>query len=141
LGSGDIAPRILTSALGGSKWLASRSGRFTAGERALDNHWIGGESVWHMCVKSLILNQAPRHEDILMTPTRNIMKTFEKNAVKIRDFGMTVMNLRVPQRETSYRAGSLYTLQHGVTWCRSWVWQGRPLSLQREVRDSIRKTL
>jgi hypothetical protein len=33
---------FLTSALVGGKWSASRSGRFTPGERAPDTHWIGG---------------------------------------------------------------------------------------------------
>jgi hypothetical protein len=33
---------FLTSALAGGEWSASRSGRFTRGERAPGNHWIGG---------------------------------------------------------------------------------------------------
>jgi hypothetical protein len=33
---------FLTSALAGGEWSASRSGRFTPGERALSTHWIGG---------------------------------------------------------------------------------------------------
>jgi hypothetical protein len=33
---------ILTSALVGGEWLASRPGRFTAGERTPGTHWIGG---------------------------------------------------------------------------------------------------
>jgi hypothetical protein len=42
-GSGGIAPRILlTSALDGDEWSASRPGRFTPKERAPDTHWIGG---------------------------------------------------------------------------------------------------
>jgi hypothetical protein len=41
-GSGDIVPRILTSALHGGEWSASHSGRFTPRERAPDTHWIGG---------------------------------------------------------------------------------------------------
>jgi hypothetical protein len=36
-GSGGIVPRILTSALDGREWLASRPGGFTPG-----THWIGG---------------------------------------------------------------------------------------------------
>jgi hypothetical protein len=40
--SGGIAPRFLTSALGGGECSASRSGRFTARERAPSTHWIGG---------------------------------------------------------------------------------------------------
>jgi hypothetical protein len=32
----------LTSALDGGEWLASRPGRFTPREKALDTHWIGG---------------------------------------------------------------------------------------------------
>jgi hypothetical protein len=41
-GSGGIAPRILTSALDGGEWLASRPGRFTPTEKASGAHWIGG---------------------------------------------------------------------------------------------------
>jgi hypothetical protein len=33
---------FLVSALVGGEWSAPRSGRFTAGERASDTHWIGG---------------------------------------------------------------------------------------------------
>jgi hypothetical protein len=33
---------FLTSALAGGEWSAPRPGRFTAGERALGTHWIGG---------------------------------------------------------------------------------------------------
>jgi hypothetical protein len=33
---------FLTLALAGSEWLASRPYRFTPGERAPGNHWIGG---------------------------------------------------------------------------------------------------
>jgi hypothetical protein len=33
---------ILTSALVGGEWSASRHGRFTPGERASCTHWIGG---------------------------------------------------------------------------------------------------
>jgi hypothetical protein len=33
---------FLTSVLQGGEWSASRPGRFTAGERALGIHWIGG---------------------------------------------------------------------------------------------------
>jgi hypothetical protein len=33
---------FLTSALAGGEWSASRSGRFTPGERASGTHWIGG---------------------------------------------------------------------------------------------------
>jgi hypothetical protein len=33
---------FLTSALAGGDWSASRSGRFTPGERAGGTHWIGG---------------------------------------------------------------------------------------------------
>jgi hypothetical protein len=42
-GGVDVDDRIfLTSALVGDDWWASRSGRFTPGERASDTHWIGG---------------------------------------------------------------------------------------------------
>jgi hypothetical protein len=40
--SGGIAPRFLTPALDGDEWSASRTGRFTPGERAPGTHWIGG---------------------------------------------------------------------------------------------------
>jgi hypothetical protein len=39
-GSGSVALRILTSALGVSKLSASRFGRFTFGERILGVQWI-----------------------------------------------------------------------------------------------------
>jgi hypothetical protein len=43
LGSGGIAPFILlTSALAGVEWSASRPGRFNRRERAPSTHWIGG---------------------------------------------------------------------------------------------------
>jgi hypothetical protein len=42
LGSGGIAPPILTSALDGDKWPASCPGRFISSERLLGTHWIGG---------------------------------------------------------------------------------------------------
>jgi hypothetical protein len=41
-GSGDIAPPILTSALDGGEWSASRPGRFTPRKRTPSTHWIGG---------------------------------------------------------------------------------------------------
>jgi hypothetical protein len=42
-GSRSIAPCILlTSALDGVEWSASRTGRFTPRERAPGTHWIGG---------------------------------------------------------------------------------------------------
>jgi hypothetical protein len=34
--------RFFTSVLVGSKWSASRPGRFTLGERDRSNHWKGG---------------------------------------------------------------------------------------------------
>jgi hypothetical protein len=33
---------VFTSALVGGEWSASRTGRFTPGERAPGTHWIGG---------------------------------------------------------------------------------------------------
>jgi hypothetical protein len=33
---------ILTSALDGCEWSASRPGRFNSGERTFSKHWIGG---------------------------------------------------------------------------------------------------
>jgi hypothetical protein len=35
-------PALLTSALGGGEWSASRPGRFTPRERAPGTYWIGG---------------------------------------------------------------------------------------------------
>jgi hypothetical protein len=42
MGSGDIAPPFLTSALVGREWSASRPCRFNPGVIALGTHWIGG---------------------------------------------------------------------------------------------------
>jgi hypothetical protein len=39
--SGGIAPPLLTSALNGGEWSASRSGRITAEERTLCARWVG----------------------------------------------------------------------------------------------------
>jgi hypothetical protein len=41
-GSGGIAPTFLTSALDEGVWSASRSYRFTPGERLPGTHWTGG---------------------------------------------------------------------------------------------------
>jgi hypothetical protein len=41
-GSGGIFPLFLISALAAYEWSASRSGRFTPGERAPGVHWLGG---------------------------------------------------------------------------------------------------
>jgi hypothetical protein len=41
-GSGDIAPRTLTSALDAGEWSALRPGRFIPRERAPGTHWKGG---------------------------------------------------------------------------------------------------
>jgi hypothetical protein len=41
-GIGGLAPRILTSALDGSEWSASHTGRFIPKEKAPGTHWIGG---------------------------------------------------------------------------------------------------
>jgi hypothetical protein len=41
-GSGGIAPPFLISAPDGGEWSATRSDRFTPGERAPGTHWIGG---------------------------------------------------------------------------------------------------
>jgi hypothetical protein len=40
--SEGIARPFLISALDEGEWSASRSGRFTPGERSLGTHWIGG---------------------------------------------------------------------------------------------------
>jgi ribosome modulation factor len=41
-GGVDVQIHVLTSALVGGKWSASRLCRFTPGERAPRSHWIGG---------------------------------------------------------------------------------------------------
>jgi hypothetical protein len=41
-GNTGIAPLLLASALNRGEWSASFHGRFTPGERASGNHWIGG---------------------------------------------------------------------------------------------------
>jgi hypothetical protein len=41
-GSGGIAPSFLSSTLDGGEWSASCPVCFTARERALGTHWIGG---------------------------------------------------------------------------------------------------
>jgi hypothetical protein len=41
-GGVDVDIHILTSALAGGEWPASRPCRFTPGERAPGTHWIGG---------------------------------------------------------------------------------------------------
>jgi hypothetical protein len=38
----EVQIHVLTSALVGGEWLASRPGRFTPEERSPDTHWIGG---------------------------------------------------------------------------------------------------
>jgi hypothetical protein len=42
MGDWSVAPPFLTSALDGSEWLASSTGRFTPRERASGTHWIEG---------------------------------------------------------------------------------------------------
>jgi hypothetical protein len=70
LGSGGIAPLILTSELEGGEWSASRSGRFTPRERAPGTHWVGGwvgpRSVLDAVVKRKI--PSPRREPNPGTP-------------------------------------------------------------------------
>jgi hypothetical protein len=41
MGSGGIAPCILTSSVGGGEWPASLTGHFTPGERAPATRYIG----------------------------------------------------------------------------------------------------
>jgi hypothetical protein len=41
MGSGGIAPPLLTSALDGDEWSTLRPGRFTPGEIAASTRWIG----------------------------------------------------------------------------------------------------
>jgi hypothetical protein len=63
-GSGGTVPLTLTSALDGGEWSASRSGRFTARERAPRTHWIGGwvgpRAMLDAVVKSPRLESNPR---------------------------------------------------------------------------------
>jgi len=42
MGSGDVAPRILTSELEGGEWTVPRSGGFNSGKRAPGPRLIGG---------------------------------------------------------------------------------------------------
>jgi hypothetical protein len=42
MGSGGIAPLLLTSALDGGEWSASCPARFTPEDGAAGTHWIGG---------------------------------------------------------------------------------------------------
>jgi hypothetical protein len=42
MGNGGVTPPFSTSVLDGGEWSASRSGRFTFGERAPGTHRIGG---------------------------------------------------------------------------------------------------
>jgi hypothetical protein len=42
MGSGGIAPPLLTSVLDGGEWSVSRPCRFNPGEGAPGTHWIGG---------------------------------------------------------------------------------------------------
>jgi hypothetical protein len=55
--SGGIAPPFLTSALDEGEWSASRSCRFTPGERALGTHYIGGwvDPVWRLWSREITL--------------------------------------------------------------------------------------
>jgi hypothetical protein len=50
MGSKDLIPLFLTSALGGDQWSASQSCRFTPGEEAPGTHciegWVAPEPVW-----------------------------------------------------------------------------------------------
>jgi hypothetical protein len=51
---------LLTSALDGGEWSASRPGRFNGGEKAVGTHWIGGwvgPQSWSL---NLIFQIAPR---------------------------------------------------------------------------------
>jgi hypothetical protein len=67
-GSGGIAPRILTSALDGGEWSASRFSRFTPRERDPGTHWLGGwvgpravlDSVVKRKIPSLLRESNPR---------------------------------------------------------------------------------
>jgi hypothetical protein len=70
-GSGVKAPRILlTSALEGGEWSASRPGQFIPRERARSTHWIGGwvgpRAVLDAVVKRKI--PSPRRESNSRTP-------------------------------------------------------------------------
>jgi hypothetical protein len=70
-GSGGISPPILlTSALDGGEWSASRPGRFTSKERAPGTNWIEGwvgpRAVLDAVVKRKI--PSPRQESNSRTP-------------------------------------------------------------------------
>jgi hypothetical protein len=42
MGSGDKAPRFLSTTLDGREWSASSPSRFASEERSPGTHWIGG---------------------------------------------------------------------------------------------------
>jgi hypothetical protein len=58
-GSGGIAPRILTLALNGGEWSASRFGRFTPRERTLATHWIGGWVGFRAVLDTVVKRKIP----------------------------------------------------------------------------------
>jgi hypothetical protein len=69
--SGGIAPRILlTFALDGGEWSASRSGRFTHRKRAPDTHWIGGWVGPRAVLDAVVKREcpSPRRESNPRTP-------------------------------------------------------------------------
>jgi hypothetical protein len=70
LGNGGIAPRLLTSTLGGGEWSASSPRRFIRGERAPGTHWIerwvGPRAGLDVAEKRK--NPSPRRESNPLTP-------------------------------------------------------------------------
>jgi hypothetical protein len=87
-GSEGITPRILTSALDGGEWSASRPGRFTSGEATTDAHWMGG------CLDNRAgLDAVVRKKFPAPTGTRTNVITL-KNVVTKSDALRTVTPLR-----------------------------------------------
>jgi hypothetical protein len=71
-GSGSIAPPLLTSALDGCEWLASRPGRFIPGKREPGTHriegWVGPRARLDAMEKRKILSCRKSNPD---RPARN----------------------------------------------------------------------
>jgi hypothetical protein len=59
--SGGIAPLVLTSALDGGEWSASRLGRFTPRERSPSTHWIGGWVGSRAVLDVVVKRKIPSH--------------------------------------------------------------------------------
>jgi hypothetical protein len=77
MGSGGLAPPLLTSTADGGEWSDSRPGRFTPGERASGIHSIGGwggggvaEPVWTLWSREKSLALAGNRTQPVTIPTQ-----------------------------------------------------------------------